>query len=142
MKPRADRTHDISLINYHVKDLQSFGERVTEAAAAAFPNSFEHEDGLYGRAKCRYKWIHVLLLSWEADDLGVAKEIAELQDTFDNIYHYEVENWKIPSNRSHNSLNRRLTNFIDDYEGEDILLIVYYGGHGNMNDDRQCIWSW
>ena len=142
MKSIADRTHDISLINYHVKDLQSFGERVTEAAAAAFPNSFGHEDALYGRAKCRYKRVHVLLLSWEADDLGVAKEIAELKDTFDKIYHYEVEHWKIPSNRSHNSLNRRLTNFIDDYEGEDTLLILYYGGHGYMNDDRQCIWSW
>lgn len=142
MKSVADRTHDISLINYHVKDLQSFGERITEAASAAFPNSFGNENAIYGRAKCRYKQVHVLLLSWEADDLGVAKEIAELQDVFENIYHYEVEFWKIPSNRSHNSLNRRLTNFIDDYEGEDSLLIVYYGGHGYMNDDRQCVWSW
>ena len=85
MKPIADRSHDISLINYHVKDLQSFGERVAEAASAAFPNSFGKEDAIYGRAKCRYEEVHVLLLSWEADDLGVAKEIVELQDVSENI---------------------------------------------------------
>lgn len=82
MKSIADRSHDISLINYHVKDLQSFDERV---ASAAFPNSFGKEDVIYGRAKCRYEEVHVLLLSWEADDLGVAKEIVELQDVFENI---------------------------------------------------------
>ena len=30
---------------------------------------------------------------------------------------------------------------MDDFEGRDSLLIVYYGGHGYMNDDRQCVWS-
>jgi len=53
-------THDISLIDHHVKDLEAFGRTLNEAAAAAFPR-----DG-----RSRYKEVHVLLLSWEGDDLG------------------------------------------------------------------------
>jgi len=84
----------------------------------------------------------VLLLSWEDDNLGVLNEIDELDDVFRRIYHFEVERWKIPSKRSHNTLAAKLLAFLDEYESKETLLIVYYGGHGSMNDDRQCVWSW
>ena len=83
------RTHDISCIDFHLKDLQEFGRRHEEAANAAFP-----------RVLSRYKEVHVLLLSWECDNLGVAAEVLELQDVFRQIYHYEVEEWKIPNDHS------------------------------------------
>lgn len=92
--------------------------------------------------KSRYKEIHALLLSWEDDNLGVVNEIDELYDVFRQIYHFEVERWSIPSKRSHNTLAAKLLGFLADYESKDNLLIVYYGGHGSMNDDRQCVWSW
>lgn len=43
----SDRTHDVSLINYHVKDLALFGDCLTEAANAVFPSK-----------NCRYKEVH------------------------------------------------------------------------------------
>jgi hypothetical protein len=55
------RTHDISLVDYHVRDVESFGKKLTEAVAAAFPR-----DG-----RTRYKEVHVLLLSWAEDNLGI-----------------------------------------------------------------------
>jgi len=62
-KPK-ERTHDISLANYHIKDLKAFGETLTDAVAGAFPN----------KGKSRYSEVHVLLLSWEEDNLGVITE--------------------------------------------------------------------
>lgn len=127
-----DRTHDISNKSYHVKDIETFGRIVNSAAAAAFPN----------RGLSRYKEVHALLLSWEQDNLGVANEIAELKDVFQQIYHFNVDGWKIPSEKSHNSLAAKVLGFLNDYDSTENLLIVYYGGHGFMNDDRQCVWSW
>ena len=127
------RTHDISLSQYHVRDLTTFGETLTKAAIHAFP-----KDGTLPR----YHEVHVLLLSWEDDSLGVAKEISELDDVLRQAYNYRTEQWRIPGERSHNALATRLTAFLGDYETKDNLLIVYYGGHGCMNDNRQCVWSW
>ena len=60
----TERTHDISLTNYHIKDLKAFGETLTDAVAGAFPN----------KGRSRYSEVHVLLLSWEEDNLGVITE--------------------------------------------------------------------
>ena len=60
MSLSAPRTHDIALIDHHVKNLETFGQVLTDAAVAAFPR-----DG-----RSRYKEVHVLLLSWEDDNLG------------------------------------------------------------------------
>lgn len=128
----VDRTHDISNASYHVKDVKALGKVLTEAGNAAFPN----------RGRARYQEAHVLLLSWEHDNLGVIDEVNNLQDVFRQNYNYETEVWQIPSTRSHNTLATRILQYLADYEARDSLLIVYYGGHGLMNDDRQCIWSW
>ena len=127
------RTHDISLSSYHIEDLATFGKSLSDAAVRAFPKS---------RTSSRYKEVHALLLSWEEDNLGVIEEIIELESVLKQGYKFETEPWRIPSTRSHNSLAKRLTDFLDKYERRDSLLIVYYGGHGYMNDSRQCVWSW
>lgn len=127
-----DRTHDISNTPYHVKHVAKLEETLNSAANAAFPN----------RGRSRYEAVHALLLSWEDDNLGVIEEIAQLADVFHDTYHFDVERWKIPSDRSHNSLATKILGFLNDHESGESLLIVYYGGHGSMNDDRQCVWSW
>lgn len=84
----------------------------------------------------------MLLLSWEDDDLGVATEIADLRRVFDFSYHFLTSHWRIPSHKSHNALVRQVMQLLDESESRDKLLIVYYGGHGKMNEDRQCVWIW
>lgn len=126
------RTHDISCTSYHIHDLESFGDVVTKAAIAAFPNN----------KRSRYRKVYVLLLSWEADELGVISEVQELDHVFSQIYRYQAEQWQIPSTNSHNMLAFRLMEFLRSYASNEHLLLIYYGGHGSMNDDRQCVWSW
>ncbi|KAL8835228.1 MAG: hypothetical protein Q9170_003390 [Blastenia crenularia] len=130
MSSVKDRTHDISLIDHHVKDVKALCEILDQAVSAAFPRN----------SRSRYSGVHVLLLSWEDDDLGVTAEIDELEDVFVIVYCYETERWKIPGTKSHNALSRRIMRLLDDFESSDKLLVVYYGGHGYMNEDRQCVW--
>ncbi|KAI4101664.1 MAG: hypothetical protein LQ345_007406, partial [Seirophora villosa] len=125
-------THDISRIDHHVKDVETLGRVLNHALCAAFPKT----------TQSRYKHVRVLLLSWGDDDLGVATEIAELQRVFDSSYHFQTYHWRIPSHRSHNALVRQVMQLLDESESRDELLIVYYGGHGKMNEDRQCVWIW
>lgn len=132
MKPPLERTHDISCVKFHVRDIETFGQTLTCATAAAFPNEVPGGGS-------RYDNVHVLLLNWEEDLLGVSVEIAELRDVFRNTYHYDTEEWHIPSNRSHNSLVKRITEFLEACEDRKNLLIVYYAGHGRLNDDRQLV---
>ena len=127
----APITHDLSREGCHVKDVETFGKILTNAALNAFPNK---------QKPTRYKQVHALLLWWVADRLGVQSEIQELQDVFSRLYRFNTEEWQIPSDRAHNALALRLMQFLE-HEHEDHLLIVYYGGHGGMNDDRQCMWS-
>ena len=116
------RTHDISLIDYHINDLATFGRHLTEAANAAFPNG-----------QARYQEVHVLLLSWEQDNLGVINEVLELQDVFRQAYRYDTQEWRIPSTHSFKALRKTISKFLDDFEKKESLLIVYYGGQYVFN---------
>ena len=111
------RTHDISHQNFHVKDLETFGEYLTAAGTGAFP-----------KGPSRYKEVHVLLLSWEDDNLGFVTEKLELSKVFQQVYHYEVEERRIPSDHSHRAVRQQICKLLDEFENKEILLIVYYGG--------------
>ena len=73
--------------------------------------------------------------------ISIAKlrTVAELRSVFCDTYCFNTEEWKIPSNESHNLLASKLLGFIEEHDSKDSLLIVYYGGHGDMNDNRQCV---
>lgn len=51
MNPDHDKTHDVSLVDYHVKDIEKFAETLDKVAAAAFPRN----------GRTRYKEVYVLL---------------------------------------------------------------------------------
>ena len=83
MRPPLERTHDISQTGYHIKDLCTFGESLTNAVAGAFP-----------KGKSRYNEVHVLLLSWEDDRLGVMEEINDLRAVFNQVSNYGLSRYR------------------------------------------------
>lgn len=127
-----ERTHDISLAGQHVKDLDALATTLNQALSAAFPRP----------SGSRYSDVSVLLLSWENDDLGVATEISELDSVFRTVYRYRTDQWRIPSIQPHIALLRRILDSVIESASSDRLLIVYYGGHGYMNEQRDCVWLW
>lgn len=124
-KPRVD---------YHT-EFEAFANDANQETSGAFPkvDSFP------------YKSVHVLLLSWIEDDLDppCTEEIQRLREVFEQRYQFNVDEWRIPSDAtSHTLCGDRLREFVRDYDHRDGLLIIYYAGHGGLDEDRQCIWYW
>jgi hypothetical protein len=141
----GERLFAMARSQFHQKDFTGFLQQVHKAVIGSFPEAgrfFLDTQNSRRYSASPYTAVNVLLLSWEDDDLGVATEIAELDKVLRNVYRYSVELWTIPSKKSHNELGDRLRDFTKKYENEDSLLIVYYGGHGYLNDSRQLVWLW
>jgi hypothetical protein len=111
-------THDISHTECHISGMQQLGADLDAAVKAVWPK----------RHDIRYSQVHVLLVSWEDDDLGVATEIKGLRHVFRDRYHFQVQGYRIPSAKPDRALYRRVLEFLD-LDGEGTLLIFYYAGH-------------
>ncbi|RYP79750.1 hypothetical protein DL770_006539 [Monosporascus sp. CRB-9-2] len=124
-------THDISRVNFHIKHLPDFARILEDSAARAFPNR--------GHAQ-RYKKVHALLLHWRCDDLFVLPELEDLETCFREDYNFETETFSIPSENAHLDLMLKIGAMIKEYESQDTLFIVYYGGHARIDNSRQSTW--
>ncbi|KAI9803615.1 MAG: hypothetical protein M1826_004956 [Phylliscum demangeonii] len=139
----SGRVHDILRTKFHKPDIREFLQQLERAIAGAYPPArriYSDSTGSTYYAASPYSAVHVLLLSWTEDDLGVAEELAVLRQVLQEDYRYSVEEYTIPSAKSHNTLQDRLREFTREYEKSDSLLIVYYGGHGYLDSSRKHIW--
>lgn len=75
------------------------------------------------------------MVHWEADDLGVIKEINALGHVFSDLYHYEVSIYAVPSHQSDRAFKRRVLDFVEN-DRQDTLLIFYYAGYAFLNPAR------
>lgn len=89
----------------------------------------------------------MLFLRWEHDDLGTQSEIDELQPLLQKLKFtpqsesLTMEQYNIPSEDPQDSLEEILVGRRNKYAKKSRqLLLIYYGGHGRMNEMRQCIW--
>ncbi|RYP32240.1 hypothetical protein DL767_005291 [Monosporascus sp. MG133] len=124
-------THDISRVNFHIKHLPDFARTLEDSAARAFPNRGHSQ---------RYKKVHALLLHWRCDDLFVLPELEDLETCFREEYNFETETFSIPSDNAHLDLMLKIGAMIKEYESQDTLFIVYYGGHARIDNSRQSTW--
>jgi hypothetical protein len=116
----------VSLVSEHAPDI----ECVTRRLQAAVDETWKTRD------QKGYSEVHVLLLRWEEDDLKVAVELEELGIIFSKCYNYSVELWRIPSEKPATKLQRRLADYVDNFDTPNTLLIVYYAGHAMQNEQR------
>jgi hypothetical protein len=80
-------------------------------------------------------------MRWESDDgLGVLCELDDLDKVFRLDYGFETRTWLIPTNNPLQKIMANTLALFDEPGMEDSLLIVYYGGHAAMSDDRQQMW--
>jgi hypothetical protein len=73
--------------------------------------------------------------------LQVEWELTNLARVF-RSYGFDTDIWLIPTKSALRKVMGKVLQFIDDFESEDNLLIVYYGGHAKINEARQSTWSW
>jgi len=71
----------------------------------------------------------------------VKPELERLCDVFRDSYGFNPEIWHIPTIKSHHKLMGKALDFIEEFDQNNNLFIVYYAGHGTMNEHRQSVWS-
>lgn len=101
-----------------------------QAANRAFPN----------RGRSRYKTVNVCLIRWQDDELEVKSELDRLFHVFEELYGFNTQIWLIPERASQIQLTSMTCFFLQEFDAEDNLFIVYYGGHGTINQARQSQW--
>ncbi len=123
--------HELDRLNHHT-NLQRFGSSLQAAANAIFP----------AEQVSRYTKVDVILLSWEDEDpkLPVSLEVRELASVFADIYRFDVEEWLIPADDSHNRVQTRILQFLGPNNPRH-LKIVYYAGHGRLTNHGQIAWT-
>ncbi|KAL2069283.1 hypothetical protein VTL71DRAFT_15621 [Oculimacula yallundae] len=130
LTPSTPSTHDTSKSAFHIRDIGSFAESLQDAADQAFPN----------RGRSRYHTVNVCLIRWAEDELCIKPELDHLHDTFSQLYGFNTEIWLIPSTASQIQLTSMTCTFLQKFDDEGNLFIVYYGGHGTINNARQNQW--
>ena len=112
-----------------------------------------NETSKYRPAKAQYNQVHALILTWAfhdlrtedytappaADYVSLEEETARLRDTLEG-YGYRVHEFLIPMSRSVESLKSKLKQFCR-YAADDTLLMIYYHGHGALDDDNELVFS-
>ncbi|KAL2260467.1 hypothetical protein VTK26DRAFT_5512 [Humicola hyalothermophila] len=102
----------------------------------------------------QYTSVHALIITWSfhdlraedytappaADYVSLEQETARLRATLSS-YGYAVHEFLIPMRRSAERLARELERFCAAYAADDTLLIVYYHGHGALDDENELVFS-
>jgi len=125
-------THDTSFVEEHIPDIEKFAQDLQQAINAAWSD----------RKRNRYQEVHVLLLSWEDDNMGVFREIERLRYVFSNLYRFDVQEFRIPGKTPQKAATVRLSSFLEK-DGPSSLLIVYYAGHARLGPQSSAppIWA-
>ncbi|KAJ4299206.1 hypothetical protein N0V90_004450 [Kalmusia sp. IMI 367209] len=85
-----------------------------------------------------YLKVAVLLIKWadKLDDLGTREEVEELEGVFRERFNFRTQIVELDgSSKPQYQLNRSLSTFVEEYDGPNNLLIVYYSGHGILRED-------
>ncbi|KAH8782460.1 hypothetical protein BGZ57DRAFT_758998, partial [Hyaloscypha finlandica] len=114
--------------------LEDFGKALENATKAVYPN---------GKTS-RYSRVYVLLICWETQDpqLPVECEIRGLRNVLENVYNYDVEEFRIPDSESHAEVSEKINSFVKvGGNSSNDLKIVYYAGHSRLSCTKELVWS-
>lgn len=88
-----------------------------------------------------YKEVQVRVISWEEDDGGITEKLALLSLIFSTYYGFHSTQIILPSTNPYIFLQRALSNLIAESARDGILLIIYYAGHGCMDENLDLHWQ-
>ncbi|KAK4167784.1 hypothetical protein QBC43DRAFT_230365 [Cladorrhinum sp. PSN259] len=101
----------------------------------------------------QYKEVRVLIITWSfhdlraedytappaADYVSLEDETKRLKETLGS-YGYKISEFDIPMDHSVEKTKAKLKEFCR-YANEDTLLMVYYHGHGSMDEENELVFS-
>ena len=125
--PAAELPRDASVIPYE-DDLEQLNSKYQLAWSEVM------EEGPYSNSRS-YREVHVLLLSWHEkyDDLKVNKEVDALHTVFKETFNFDVRHEYLSPHENKTAqacVNKIVADWVYEYDGPRVLLIVYFAGHG------------
>jgi hypothetical protein len=114
--------------------LEDFGKALATAARTIYPNN----------TKSRYTRVYVLLICWQTQDpkLPVEREIIGLRKVLEDVYQYEIDEFRIPDSESHAAVSEKINTFVKvNNNSSNDLKVVYYAGHSRLSRTKELIWS-
>ena len=84
----------------------------------------------YRKTNKPYERVGLLCLTWKDDDMQCKEtEVDKLCEIFAKNFGYETKSFEIPSEQSETALFKEMATFFHEYNRQDNLAILYYGGH-------------
>ncbi|KAJ4287044.1 hypothetical protein N0V88_007809 [Collariella sp. IMI 366227] len=124
-----------------------------DQSMAGLDRFMAEQDHKFRMPKPQYNQVHALILTWSFHDLrtedytappspdyvSLEDETRRLRATLEG-YGYTVHEFLIPMHMSKESLQKRLQQFLR-YAADDTLLMIYYHGHGALDDNNELVFS-
>lgn len=127
LKPEQLPTPDGSIIDYE-RDEQKNDSKLRVLWSKVM------DQGPY-RNPSTYRKVEALFICWaeNSNDLATKEEVNRLKSVLENRFNYHVQVQLLDhhmDNRLQVRINRIVADFVDEHDGPNTLLIVYYAGHG------------
>lgn len=84
-----------------------------------------------------YEQVEVLLLCWKVCDMDTTSEVDDLRTVLEVVFGYHATTEYLDANSKQKlqvQVNARVAKFVEDCDGPNTLLIVYYAGHGRPGE--------
>ncbi|MCJ1249463.1 hypothetical protein MMC30_006687 [Trapelia coarctata] len=104
---------------------------------------FRTNNHAFFQDRLEYASVSSLLLYWKNNDLdGIAEEINTVQELFEKDLGYQVKTYEIPLESPQLSLKSEIVSLIREHSNSpDSLIILYYSGHGDADEDGRARWT-
>lgn len=114
--------------------LKTFGEGLQAAAKAIFPAVDQPHDTK----------TYVLMTYWADNDDDVAPlEVSRLFGVFKDIFHFEVQMFRIPREDAQDIVNRKISDFVKlGGDSDEDLKIMFYAGDAQVNQNNRLVWRY
>lgn len=121
---------------------QPFASGTVMSTEAEFSEQFYDNSKKFFSERVDYASVTALLLYWEDNDFHPEEEVDAIRELFERDFGFSSLTFSIPSRRAQQELNREISAFVSNYSNKvDSLILVYYAGHGDVEDDGKSVWA-
>ncbi|KAI4250641.1 MAG: hypothetical protein LQ352_005326, partial [Teloschistes flavicans] len=112
------------------------------SAEAEFSEQFYESSKKFFSERVDYASVTALLLYWEENDVHPETEVDTIRELFERDFGFSSLTFLIPARRAQQELNREISAFVSNYSNNiDSLILVYYAGHGDVDNDGKSVWA-